>query len=175
MSAAPTISQMISYSLTFSLVIFSVALVNGTVDLMAFLQGYTTSTTALLLLPFVLVYLISILAETNRPPFDLAEAESELVAGFFTEHAAFTFALFFLGEFTNLLAIATLFSILFIGHSLFSVMGGLFATFMILFIFVIRATLSRVRFDSLLAFGWKGLLPFSAAFTLFILAIINLM
>ena len=80
----------------------------------------------------------------------------------------------FLGEFTNLLAISALFSVLFLGSSPFSVVGIAAMLFMLLFIFVIRATLSRIRFDSLLSFGWKGLLPFTASYSLLTIALVLL-
>lgn len=94
------------------------------------------------LLPMGLLFMISAVAETNRAPFDLPEAESELVAGFFTEHSAVSFAYFFLGEYTNILVISTLFFILFFGVSA--------SVPMIFFMLWIRASLARLRFDQLL-------------------------
>ena len=145
-------AQMISYSLGLSLLIVSVALVKGTVDLLPFIAE-ASKPLVIPLLPIALLFAICAVAETNRAPFDLPEAESELVAGFFTEHSAVTFALFFLAEFTNILAITTLFSLLFFGVSL---SWHLPLVFVVLWL---RASLARLRFDQLLALGWKAILP----------------
>lgn len=145
-------AQMISYSLSLSLLMVGVALVKGTIDLLPFLDSAITPL-AIPLLPIALLFAICAVAETNRAPFDLPEAESELVAGFFTEHSAVTFALFFMAEFTNILAIATLFFVLFFGVSLAWHLP------LLLFILWLRAGLARMRFDQLLFLGWKALLP----------------
>lgn len=97
------------------------------------------------------------MAETNRAPFDLPEAESELVAGFFTEHSAIGFVYFFLGEYTSILSISTLGSILFCGN----IIGS---CFLLLGILWIRAVLPRFRFDQLLELGWTVLLPFTISY-----------
>ena len=153
-------AQMISYSLGLSLAMVSVALVKGTVDLLPFLDSaaisnatFTPLPYALSLLPIALLFAICAVAETNRAPFDLPEAESELVAGFFTEHSAVTFALFFMAEFTNILAAATLFFVLFFG------IGLAWHLFLVLFVLWLRAGLARMRFDQLLSLGWKSVLP----------------
>ena len=158
-------AQMISYSCSISLLLLCVALVAGTIDLMLFIEpqfGFR----GLPLLPVTLLFAICIIAETNRAPFDLPEAESELVAGFFTEHSAVTFSYFFLGEFTNILAMATLFFVLFLGLSLALPFG--------LFVFLIRASFARLRFDQLLYFSWKVILPFAMASLLLAISLLYL-
>jgi NADH-quinone oxidoreductase subunit H len=120
-----------------------------------------------------IVFFISTLAETNRAPFDLVEAESELVAGYHVEYSSMPFALFFLGEYANMILMSAMTSILFLGgwlppfdHWLFNWVPG-FVWFalkiaFILFCFLwVRATLPRYRYDQLMALGWKVFLPFS--------------
>jgi NADH-ubiquinone oxidoreductase chain 1 len=109
-----------------------------------------------ILFPIIPLFMISALAETNRAPFDLPEAESELVAGFFTEHSAICFVFFFLAEYTSIITISTLFGILFFGLSI--------SLPLIIFIIWIRAVLPRLRFDQLLKLGWTEILVFTLAF-----------
>jgi NADH-quinone oxidoreductase subunit H len=142
-------AQMISYSCSISLLLLTVAIVAGYIDLLPFLN----LNLLISLLPVGLLFGICLIAETNRAPFDLPEAESELVAGFFTEHSAVTFAYFFLGEFTNILAMSTLYFVLFLGSSM--------ALPLVLIIMWIRASLARLRFDQLHHLGWKVILPFA--------------
>lgn len=107
-----------------------------------------------------ILFMISAIAEVNRPPFDLPEAESELVAGYFTEHSAIGFVYFFLAEYTAILTISTLFFVLFFGISV--------ALPMIFFMLWLRASLARLRFDQLLKLGWSHILPFTIAYILFL-------
>ena len=125
------------------------------------------------LLPMFVVFFISTLAETNRSPFDLAEGESELVAGFFTEYSSLSFALFFLGEYANMILMSAMTTILFLGGWLpivdvapFNWIPGIvwFAgkTALVLFFFLwVRATFPRYRYDQLMRLGWKVFLPLS--------------
>ena len=153
-------AQMISYSVSLSLIILTVVLSFGTVNLLDILQAQSPIASFFALFPMAILFLISAIAETNRAPFDLPEAESELVGGFFTEHSAISFAYFFLGEYTSILVICTLFHILFFGISM--------ALPMIFFMLWIRATLARLRFDQLLKLGWSNILPFVIGYILFL-------
>jgi NADH-quinone oxidoreductase subunit H len=128
---------------------------------------------AIPLLPVFVIFFISGLAETNRAPFDLAEGESEIVAGFFVEYSAMSFALFFLGEYANMFLISAMTTTLFLGGWLsplpfvpFIWIPGVFwfllKVFICLFVFIwIRATLPRYRYDQLMTLGWKVFLPLS--------------
>ena len=146
-------AQMISYSLALSSIYLLVSFVLADISLPSFMLDHNRY---LFLLPLTFLFFISALAETNRAPFDLPEAESELVAGFFTEHSAVAFVFFFLAEYTSIIAISTLFFILFFGISMS-------LPLLVLFIWI-RALLPRLRFDQLLSLGWQYLLPFLMAY-----------
>ena len=173
-------SQLISYELSLGLSLIGVVLLSGTLDLYAIVEqqgGYFWG--------FIpnwniwrpdrfqffgfLIYLISAIAETNRVPFDLPEAETELVAGFHTEYSAMKFALFFMAEYVNMLTVSMLATTLFLGGwqgpgvASFPILGvvyflGKVIFFLFLYIWL-RGTLPRFRFDQLMNFGWKFLLP----------------
>jgi len=127
--------------------------------------------------PAFCVYLVCALAETNRPPFDLAEAETELVAGFHTEYSGIKFAMFYLGEYVNTVTVAAIAVTLFLGgwqgpaphvlHWLWPVLWFLAKVTGVIYVFIlIRATLPRMRYDRLMAFGWKVLIPFGLVWVL---------
>jgi NADH-quinone oxidoreductase subunit H len=173
-------SQLISYELSLGLSLIGVVLLSSTLDLYAIVEqqgGYFWG--------FIpnwniwrpdrfqffgfLIYLISAIAETNRVPFDLPEAETELVAGFHTEYSAMKFALFFMAEYVNMLTVSMLATTLFLGGwqgpgvASFPILGvvyflGKVIFFLFLYIWL-RGTLPRFRFDQLMNFGWKFLLP----------------
>jgi NADH-quinone oxidoreductase subunit H len=135
--------------------------------------------------PAFVIYLVCGLAETNRPPFDLPEAESELVAGYHTEYSGIRFALFYLGEYLNTITVAAIAVTLFLGGwrgpapdvlpGLWPVLWFLFKLLCIVYLYVwIRATLPRIRYDRLMAFGWKFLIPFGLIWILVTGAIIVL-
>jgi NADH-quinone oxidoreductase subunit H len=185
-------AQMISYELALGLSLIGVIMQAGTLDLgrIVELQSAWHGTRWFILfvqpLGFV-VYLIAAIAETNRVPFDLPEAETELVAGFHTEYSAMKFALFFLAEYINMFTVSMLATTLFLGgwnvpfaedifgrgtflFGLVSVIGFLVKIVFFLFLYIwLRGTLPRFRFDQLMNFGWKILLPL-ALFNIFLTA-----
>ena len=171
-------AQMISYELSLGLSLVGVVLMSGTFDLYAIVQqqgGWYGMRWNIIrpdglpqLLGFV-VYLISAIAETNRVPFDLPEAETELVAGFHTEYSALKFALFFMAEYVNMFTVSVLATTLFLGGwqgpfveqvPLLGIFYFLAKVVFFLFLYIwLRGTLPRFRFDQLMNFGWKFLLP----------------
>jgi len=174
-------AQMISYELALGLSLIGVILVSGTLDLGQIVdqqsRWYGTGWYVLFQPLGFILYLIAAIAETNRVPFDLPEAETELVAGFHTEYSAMKFALFFLAEYINMFTVSMLATTLFFGgwnvpfaeallgkgsilYGLVSAIGFLVKIFLFLFLYIwLRATLPRFRFDQLMSFGWKFLLP----------------
>jgi NADH-quinone oxidoreductase subunit H len=128
---------------------------------------------AIWLFPMFIIFFISGLAETNRAPFDLAEGDTEIVAGFFVEYSAMSFALFFLGEYANMILVSAMTTTLFLGGWLspipfvpFTLIPGVFwfllKILICLFVFIwVRATLPRFRYDQLMSLGWKVFLPIS--------------
>jgi NADH-ubiquinone oxidoreductase chain 1 len=165
-------AQMISYELILSSAILTVILLTGSFNIITIIENQESVWFVVPLLPMFIIFFISALAETNRTPFDLPEAESELVAGFFTEHSGMIFVFFFLGEYCSIVLMSTLTAILFFGGynmpelfvndtfiNLQSIVLGL-KTCMFCFLFVwFRATLPRLRYDQLMVFCWTGMLP----------------
>ena len=171
-------AQMISYELALGLSLIGVIMLAGTLDLAQVVEQQSSGWWYIILQPLgFVVYLIAAIAETNRVPFDLPEAETELVAGFHTEYSAMKFALFFLAEYINMFTVSMLATTLFFGgwnvpllHYVFapgsfmfgiiSALGFLFKICVFLFMYIwLRGTLPRFRFDQLMSFGWKVLLP----------------
>jgi len=168
-------AQMISYEVSIGLIIITVVLCAGSLNLTDIVMAQKNHWFALPLLPMFIVFFISALAETNRLPFDLPEAESELVAGYNVEYSSMPFSLFFLGEYANMILISAFASILFLGgwlppfdNNFCNAIPGLvwlmLKIFLILFAFIwVRATLPRYRYDQLMRLGWKVFLPLSLA------------
>ena len=168
-------AQMVSYEVSIGFVIVSVLLCVGSLNLSDIVEAQKTVWYCLPLFPMFIVFFISGLAETNRSPFDLPEGESELVAGFFVEYSSMTFALFYLGEYANMILMSAMTSILFFGGWLppfgvapFTWIPGpiwFFAKIaFVLFCFLwVRATMPRYRYDQLMRLGWKVFLPLSLA------------
>lgn len=166
-------AQMVSYEVSIGLVIVSVLLAVGSLNLNDIVLAQRHIWFCVPMFPMFIVFFISALAETNRAPFDLPEGESELVAGFFVEYSSLAFGLFFLGEYANMILMSGMISILFLGGWLpplglvpFTwVPGPLWLIFKILFclfVFIwIRATFPRFRYDQLMRLGWKVFLPLS--------------
>lgn len=156
-------AQMVSYEVSIGLILINVLLCVGSLNLsnvVIFQEGIW------FVIPFFFIsgmFFISALAETNRPPFDLPEAEAELVAGYFVEYSSMTFALFFVGEYGSILLMSSLVAIFFLGGS---VGGGALAfatkTIFVVFMFIwVRAAFPRYRYDQLMRLGWKVFLPLS--------------
>jgi NADH-quinone oxidoreductase subunit H len=177
-------AQLISYELSLGLSLVGVVLLSGSLDLFSIVEQQTArwgfgATANIFLQPLswniflqplgFIIYLISAIAETNRVPFDLPEAETELVAGFHTEYSALKFALFFMAEYVNMFTVSMLAATLFLGGwngpgiEQFPILGVFyFLAKVIFFLFLyiwLRGTLPRFRFDQLMNFGWKFLLP----------------
>ncbi|MGB8510474.1 MAG: NADH-quinone oxidoreductase subunit NuoH [Pyrinomonadaceae bacterium] len=166
-------AQMISYELSLGLSLVGVVMMSGTLDLYGIVEqqgGWYGLHWNILYQPLgFIVYLISAIAETNRVPFDLPEAETELVAGFHTEYSALKFALFFMAEYVNMFTVSVLATTLFLGGfngplvATFPALGVVYfmlKIFFFLFLYIwLRGTLPRFRFDQLMNFGWKFLLP----------------
>jgi NADH-quinone oxidoreductase subunit H len=178
LGALRSAAQMVSYEVSMGFVIITVLLCVGSLNLSDIVQSQDRGLGMfgwywLWLLPMFVIFFISTLAETNRSPFDLPEGESEIVAGFFSEYSSMTFAMFFLGEYANMILMAAMTSILFLGGWLppfdvapFNWLPGPIWLFikiaMVLFVFLwVRATFPRYRYDQLMRLGWKVFLPFS--------------
>ena len=175
-------AQMISYEVVIGLVILTVILCLGSLNLTNIIESQISTWYIIPLLPLSLMFLISIIAETNRAPFDLPEAESELVAGFFTEHSSVPFVMFFLAEYASIILMSSLFSILFLGGYLVPFVAFENPTFLsfeglalglkvclLLFIYIwVRASFPRLRYDQLMSFCWTGMLPLALGFIILV-------
>lgn len=175
LGALRSAAQMVSYEVSIGFVLITVLLCVGSLNLTAIVKAQQTIWFCVPLLPMFVVFYISGLAETNRSPFDLPEGESELVGGFNTEYSAMTFALFFLGEYANMILMSAMGVVLFLGGWLpplniapFTWVPGIIwfmaKTAFLLFGFLwVRATFPRFRYDQLMRLGWKVFLPLSLA------------
>jgi NADH-quinone oxidoreductase subunit H len=173
LGALRSAAQMVSYEVSMGLVIITVLLCAGSLNLSEIVEAQRGMWFALPLLPMFVVFFISTLAETNRAPFDLPEGESELVAGYFVEYSSMSFALFFLGEYANMILMSSMTVILFLGGWLppfdiwpLNIIPGplwfILKIILVLFVFLwVRATTPRYRYDQLMRLGWKIFLPFS--------------
>jgi NADH-quinone oxidoreductase subunit H len=177
LGALRSAAQMVSYEVSMGFVLITVLLCAGSLNLTAIVESQRGSGWFWnwygfgLLTPMAVIYFISALAETNRVPFDLPEGESELVAGFFAEYSSMSFALFFLGEYANIILMSTTTTIFFLGGWLspfpfITFVPGpiwfLLKTLFVVFLFLlVRATFPRYRYDQLMRLGWKVFLPFS--------------
>ena len=183
-------AQVISYEVAMGLSLVAVFIYSGSMSTSEIVAAQHHYWFAIVLFPSFVIYSISMVGETNRAPFDLAEAEGELVGGFHTEYSSLKFALFFLAEYVNIVAVSALATTLFLGgyHALPGLgftegwLGGWFTLFwffakVISFFFVfvwLRGTLPRLRYDHFMKFGWKVLIPSSWAWIM-ILATLRLM
>ena len=178
LGALRSAAQMISYEISISFIVLVTVICTGSFNLNSIVIAQTKVYFLIPLFPMFVIFYISILAETNRHPFDLPEAEAELVSGYNVEYSAMTFALFFLAEYSNMLLMSAFAAILFLGGWLpffnifpfFLFSGSFWLSLKILlgavfFIFT-RATLPRYRYDQLMQLGWKSFLPLSLSFTI---------
>jgi len=179
-------AQMVSYEVSIGLVIVTVLLTVGSLNLSEIVLADRSLLVQVLLLPTMVVFFISTLAETNRAPFDLPEGESELAGGYNVEYSAFGFALFFLGEYANMILMSAMTVLLFLGGWLpplgleivpFSWVPGpvwfaLKIAFVLFFFLWVRATLPRYRYDQLMRLGWKVFLPFSLVWVVVIAGVL---
>jgi NADH-quinone oxidoreductase subunit H len=183
LSALRAAAQMVSYEVSIGFVIVTVLLFAGSLNLSAIVRAQEHGWFAFsLLFPMMIIFFVSAIAETNRPPFDLVEAESELVAGYFVEYSSTPFLLFYLGEFLNIVLMAAMLSILFLGGwlpplfwpldqipavvwFLTAVPGIIWMLIKIVFFFfmfaMVRAMVPRYRYDQLMRLGWKVFRPIS--------------
>ena len=172
-------AQVISYEVAMGLSLVAVFIYAGSMSTSEIVEAQHKWWYAVILFPSFIIYAISMVGETNRAPFDLAEAEGELVGGFHTEYSSLKFALFFLAEYVNIIAVSALATTLFLGgyHALpglgfteqwlggwFTVVWFFLKVLFFFFIFVwLRGTLPRLRYDQFMQFGWKVLIPVSLA------------
>jgi NADH-quinone oxidoreductase subunit H len=184
LGALRSAAQMISYEISIGFIVLSIAACVGSLNLSKIVLAQKEIWLLVPLFPLFVMFYISMLAETNRHPFDLPEAEAELVSGYNVEYSAMTFALFFLAEYSNMLLMSALSAILFFGGWLpplhvfpltlvpgsiwFSLKVAIGAVFFIL----TRATLPRYRYDQLMHLGWKCFLPFAIGYLMLTIGIL---
>ena len=173
LGAIRSAAQMVSYEVSIGVIIINVLLCVGSLNLTDIVLAQDKVWFVIPLFPMFVIFFISALAETNRPPFDLPEAEAELVAGYQTEYSGMMYAMFWLGEYANILLMCAMGAVLFLGGWLSpidifpfnAIPGPFWLIFKILFLFIlfalVKATVPRYRYDQLMKLGWKIFLPFS--------------
>tara|TARA_A100001388_G_scaffold185848_1_gene139556 strand:+ start:1638 stop:2636 length:999 start_codon:yes stop_codon:yes gene_type:complete len=173
LGAIRSAAQMVSYEVSIGIIIINVLLCVGSLNLSDIVIAQQNMWFIVPLFPMFVIYFISALAETNRPPFDLPEAEAELVAGYQTEYSGMMYAMFWLGEYANILLMCALGSILFLGgwlspidlYPFNMIPGAIWFIFKILLLFIlfalVKAIVPRYRYDQLMRLGWKIFLPLS--------------
>ena len=173
LGAIRSAAQMVSYEVSIGVIIINVLLCVGSLNLNDIVMAQENLWFVIPLFPMFVIFFISALAETNRPPFDLPEAEAELVAGYQTEYSGMMYAMFWLGEYANILLMCAMGSVLFLGGWLspidlypFNIIPGvIWMIFKILFLFIlfalVKAIVPRYRYDQLMRLGWKIFLPLS--------------
>jgi NADH-quinone oxidoreductase subunit H len=173
LGAIRSAAQMVSYEVSIGVIIINVLLCVGSLNLNDIVKAQESLWFIIPLFPMFVIFFISALAETNRPPFDLPEAEAELVAGYQTEYSGMMYAMFWLGEYANILLMCAMGSVLFLGGWLSPIEiypfdlipGPIWLIFKILFLFIlfalVKAIVPRYRYDQLMRLGWKVFLPLS--------------
>lgn len=184
LGALRSAAQMISYEVSIGFIIVNICVCAGSFNLSTIVLAQKNMWFIIPLFPMFMLFYISMLAETNRHPFDLPEAEAELVSGYNVEYSAMTFALFFLGEYANMLLMSAFSSILFFGGWLplfnflpFNILPGSFWLSVkiilgVIFFILTRAALPRYRYDQLMHIGWKSFLPLSLGYLMFTIGIL---
>jgi NADH-quinone oxidoreductase subunit H len=184
LGALRSAAQMISYEISIGFTVLSVVVCAGSFNLTTIVLAQQKIWFIIPLLPVFIIFYISMLAETNRHPFDLPEAEAELVSGYNVEYSAMTFALFFLGEYANMILMSTFAAILFLGGWLpplnIFILNAVPSTVWlclkivvgVTFFIVTRATLPRYRYDQLMYLGWKCFLPLSLGYLIFTVGVL---
>jgi len=179
LGAIRSAAQMVSYEVSIGVIIINVLLCVGSLNLNDIVMAQENLWFVIPLFPMFVIFFISALAETNRPPFDLPEAEAELVAGYQTEYSGMMYAMFWLGEYANILLMCAMGSILFLGGWLspieiypFTLIPGAFwLIFKILLLFIlfalVKAIVPRYRYDQLMRLGWKIFLPLALTWVVF--------
>ncbi len=182
LGALRSAAQMISYEVSFGLILLTLLLVSGSLNLVMIVVVQQYIWFIVPFFPLFIMFFISALAETNRPPFDLPEAEAELVSGYSTEYSAMGFAFFFIGEYANIILMSTLCAIFFLGGwwpiiNLIFVPEPMWLAMkvcFVIFLFVwVRVALPRFRYDQLMRLGWKTLLPLSLATFVFVASVMQ--
>ncbi|MDB3920001.1 NADH-quinone oxidoreductase subunit NuoH [Candidatus Pelagibacter sp.] len=173
LGAIRSAAQMVSYEVSIGVIIINVLLCVGSLNLNDIVLAQKKLWFVIPLFPMFVIFFISALAETNRPPFDLPEAEAELVAGYQTEYSGMMYAMFWLGEYANILLMCAMGAILFLGgwmspldiHPFTIIPGAIWLILKILFLFIlfalVKAIVPRYRYDQLMRLGWKVFLPLS--------------
>ena len=191
LSALRSAAQMVSYEVSIGFVIITVLLCAGSLNLSDIVRAQDTGAGILgwywlRLLPMFVIFFISALAETNRPPFDLVEAESELVAGFMVEYSSTPYMMFMLGEYVAIVTMCAMTTILFLGGWLsplpfapFTWIPGLVwfvgkASFVFFMFAMVKAFVPRYRYDQLMRLGWKVFLPISLAMVVVVAAVLEI-
>ena len=171
LGAIRSAAQMVSYEVSIGVIIINVLLCVGSLNLNDIVMAQKNLWFVIPLFPMFIIFFISALAETNRPPFDLPEAEAELVAGYQTEYSGMMYAMFWLGEYANILLMCAMGAILFLGgwlspieiYPFTLIPGAIWLIFKILFLFIlfalVKAIVPRYRYDQLMRLGWKIFLP----------------
>jgi NADH-quinone oxidoreductase subunit H len=183
LGAIRSAAQMISYEMAIGFSALTVALCAGSFNLNVIIIAQQKIWFLIPLLPIFIIFYISMLAETNRHPFDLPEAEAELVSGYNVEYSAMTFALFFLGEYANMLLMSSFSTVLFLGGWLSplpfyldilpdTLWFSLKMLIGVVFFIITRATLPRYRYDQLMQLGWKCFLPLTIGYFIFTLGVL---
>ena len=187
LGALRSAAQMVSYEVSMGFIIVTVLLCVGSLNLNDVVLAQKHIWFCIPLFPLMVIYFISVLAETNRSPFDIPEGESEIVAGFFVEYSSMSFALFFLGEYTNMILMSGLTTILFLGgwfppfgiEPFTWIPGPIWfiakICFVLFFFLWTRATFPRYRYDQLMRLGWKVFLPFSLVYLVLVAGVLMVM